>query len=192
MSDPGTEASGDTAAYPRALAQQSRSDRSAGLPVTHPFASKPDTAPAYWFLNSLWIILVDGNDTGGRFSLIEQHMPHGSSPIPHVHHYSDEWFYLLDGSFDAVVGGDHVTANKGDTVWIPRGTVHSFTVTSENCHVLNGYEPAGVEQVIKGLGKPAERRELPPPGPMPSERELTLMFNHYWASEATHLWANGV
>jgi hypothetical protein len=49
-------------------------------------------------------------------------------------------------------------------LWIPRGTVHRFfKVTSPLCRALNGYTPAGFEQVIIGLAKPAERRELPPP-----------------------------
>ena len=157
-----------------------------------PFATKSDKAPAYWLVNCLWMILVDGKDTDGHFSLLEQYMPLGSSPIPHVHNFTDEWFYILDGSMDAIVGGQEITANKGDTLWIPRGSVHSFTVTSEVCRVLNGYEPAGVEQTIISLATPAERRELPPKGPMPDMRTLFLLFNHYWTAEAKHPWAQGI
>jgi quercetin dioxygenase-like cupin family protein len=157
-----------------------------------PFATKGDNAPAYWLVNCLWIILVDGKDTDGRFSLLEQHMPLGSAPIPHVHNFTDEWFYILDGSMDALVGGQEITAKTGDTLWIPRGTVHSFKVTSEICRVLNAYEPAGVEQTIMSLAQPAERRELPPKGPMPDQRTLFLLFNHYWTAEASHPWAHGV
>jgi hypothetical protein len=54
-------------------------------------------------------------------------------------------------------------------LWIPRGTVHRFTVTSRTCRALNGYAPAGFEQVIIGLAKPAERRELPPPMDPPDQ-----------------------
>ena len=175
-----------------AMAAPSESRNSTKTMGTFPFATKSDKAPAYWLVNCLWMILVDGKDTDGRFSLIEQHMPLGSSPIPHVHNFTDEWFYILDGSMDAIVGGEEITANKGDTVWIPRGTVHSFTVTSEVCQVLNAYEPAGVEQTVISLAEPAKRRELPPKGPMPDTRTLFLLFNHYWTAEANHPWAHGI
>ena len=58
-------------------------------------------------------------------------------------------------------------ARAGDFVWIPRGTAHKVTVTSTVCRALNAYVPAGFEQVIIGLGNPAERRELPPPDGAP-------------------------
>ncbi len=157
-----------------------------------PFLMPANDAPAYWLVNSLWVLLVDGQDTDGRFSLLEQHMPLGSAPLPHVHNFCDEWFYILDGSMDAVVGGKAITANTGDTLWIPRGTVHSFKITSEVCRVLNAYEPAGPEQAIKALAQPAERRELPPKGPMPDQRTLFLLFNHYWSAEASLPWAQGL
>lgn len=169
-----------------------RSEDRQQIPFSLPFISKSDAAPAYWFVNCLWIILVDGKETGGRFSLLEQHMPKGSAPIPHVHNFTDEWFYILDGELEAVVADKTIVANKGDTLWIPRGTVHSFKVTSDVCRVLNGYEPAGVEQIIKGLSQPAERRELPPQSAKPDDKALTLLFNHYWACEADLPWAKGV
>jgi len=37
-----------------------------------PLVSNKDTAPAYWLLDSLWVILVDGEQSGGRFSIMEQ------------------------------------------------------------------------------------------------------------------------
>ena len=159
---------------------------------TVPFAMAADKAPAYWFANQLWIILLDGEATGGRFAMMEQHMPKDTAPIPHVHQFSDEWFYLMEGALEGKVGDQTVNVAQGDTLWIPRGTVHSFTVTSDFCRALNAYEPAGFEQVIKNLAQPAERRELPPAGPMPSERDLTLLFNNYWVSEADHGWSRGI
>ena len=171
------------------------SDRSESVnkkPRPELMLSRSQTAPAYWLANCLWIILNDGRDTDGRFSMIEQHMPLGSGPIPHVHNFTDEWFYIMDGSMDAVLDGQEMTAKAGDTLWIPRGTVHSFKVASDVCRVLNAYYPAGVEQTIISLAEPAERRELPPKGPMPDQRTLFLLFNHYWTAEASHAWAHGI
>jgi hypothetical protein len=55
------------------------------------------TAPAYWMNDDLWIVLAEGKDTDGRFSMMEQLLPKGSGPGPHRHTWSDETFYMLDG-----------------------------------------------------------------------------------------------
>jgi hypothetical protein len=50
------------------------------------FARNRETAPAYWMLDLLWLVLVDGHETGGAFSVMEQWMRQGSGPpIPHIH-----------------------------------------------------------------------------------------------------------
>jgi hypothetical protein len=77
----------------------------------------------------------------------------------------------------------------GDFLWIPCGTVHLFTVTSQLCRALNGYTPAGFEQVIIGLADPAERQELPPPMGKPDQVTIDKVFNNYWCAEAKDDWS---
>jgi hypothetical protein len=38
------------------------------------FARNRETAPAYWMLDVLWLVLVDGRDTNGAYSVMEQWM----------------------------------------------------------------------------------------------------------------------
>jgi hypothetical protein len=45
------------------------------IPGSMPFIHNVDTAPAYWWLDILWVILVDGKDTGGRYSLMHETLP---------------------------------------------------------------------------------------------------------------------
>jgi mannose-6-phosphate isomerase-like protein (cupin superfamily) len=133
------------------------------MPPNVSFLSGRDTAPAYWMYNILWVPLIEGHQTRGSFSVIEQWMRKDSGAlVPHVHNFCDEWFYMIDGTIEFTVSGEKLPAKAGENVWVARGTVHSFVVTSDVCHVLNGYTPGGFEQVIKHLAKPAERRELPP------------------------------
>lgn len=155
-----------------------------------PLLTGRDDAPAYWMIDILWIPLVEAHHTGGAFSVIEQWMRKGSGAfVPHVHN-CDEWFYVLDGTLDMTVGDRKVTGAAGQSVWIPRGTVHHFVVTSDVCHVLNGYTPGGFEQVIKGLAKPAAKRELPPPtGEKPAPQTADLIFSNYWTARAEDAWA---
>ena len=151
-----------------------------------------ETAPAFWMIDILWVLLVDSNDTGGAYSVIEQWMRKGSGAlIPHVHAYSDEWFYVFEGELSMTVGDESFTGRGGDSVWIPRGAVHHFKVESEVCHVLNGYTPGGFEQVIKGLALPAQRRELPPEDfPKPNQETIDKIFNNYCCAQADVPWAH--
>ena len=112
------------------------------------FARNRETAPAYWMLDLLWLVLVDGHETGGAFSVMEQWMRQGSGPpIPHIHPI-DEWFYVMEGEMTVELGDQTIIGRAGDSLWIPRGTVHRFKVTSPLCRALNGYTPAGFEQAI--------------------------------------------
>ena len=153
-----------------------------------PLVSNRDTAPAYWLLDALWVILVDGEQSGGRFSIMEQ-WKHGPGPGPplHVHGFSDEYIYVLDGQIEIQVGQKRITAGAGQSVWIPRRIVHGFNVMSKVIHFLNSYTPAGFEQAVKGLAKPAERREIPPP--MHDGHLIHKLQSNYWVAEAEDAWA---
>jgi mannose-6-phosphate isomerase-like protein (cupin superfamily) len=128
-----------------------------------PFVSTAKESPAYWLLDILWVVHATGEQTQGRYSIIEQWMPHGVGPPPHVHAFEDEVFWVMEGEMTAEVGGKTLVLGPGAMGHIPRNTVHAFKVTSkEVCHVLNYYTPAGFEQALVGCARPAARRELPP------------------------------
>ncbi len=149
------------------------------------FQASRDSAPAYWMLDILWTVLATGEQTGGRFSVLEQIMPEGAAPPPHVHPFSVEVFYLLDGEIAYTVSGTELSARTGSLVVVPRNSVHSFRVGSESAHVLNFYLPAGWEQVFPDLTRPAERRELPPKGlDDVHSASVTRFLNNYWGSLA--------
>ena len=153
------------------------------------FAENAETGPAYWFVDNLWVVLIDGRQTAGVYSLMEQLMPKDSGPrVVHIHPI-DEWFYVLEGQMTVEVDGKTIVGRAGDSLWIPRGTVHKFTVNTTVCRALNAYVPAGFEQVIIGLGKPAERRELPPPTERPSQETIDKFFTNYWCADAHDEWA---
>jgi hypothetical protein len=93
-------------------------------------------------------------------------------------------------AFDpAEVGGQTIVGRAAHSLWIPRGTAHRFTVTTPTCRALNGYTPAGFEQVVIGLAELTEKRELPPPvrGP-PDACLVAKLFNNYWSADAKDHW----
>jgi quercetin dioxygenase-like cupin family protein len=123
-----------------------------------------DDAPAYWWLDDLWIVLAQAKETGGRFSMMEELLRKGSGPGPHKHTWSDETFYMLDGEINFLIGDEIKTARTGDFLMIPRNTRHAFRVTSEIARFLNGYTPASLEAALVEFATPATERVLPPKG----------------------------
>ena len=108
-------------------------DAQTPIPGSELFIHNKDSARAYWWLGTLWIVLADSSDTGGRFSLMEEVAPKGSGPGPHKHTWSDETYYIMDGEITFLVGDKITTARTGDYVMVPRNTPHAFRVESEQC-----------------------------------------------------------
>ena len=145
------------------------------IPGSMPLIRNAETAPAYWMADVLWMVLADGNDTGGRFSLMEQLLPKGAGPGPHKHTWSDETFYMLDGEITLLIGDEIKTARKGDFVVVPRDTSHAFRVDSETARFLNGYTPASMEALV--VERQAHDRACPPPqnGGPAADHEVRLV-----------------
>ena len=71
-------------------------------------------------------ILLNSEDTGGAFSaLVCVHHP-GEGPPPHYHKQQDEYFYVLEGTYEMTVAGETTIAGPGTMVFLPRDTVHTF------------------------------------------------------------------
>jgi len=132
------------------------------MPGSEPFIHSNDSAPAYWWIDTLWIVLEDATDTGGRHSLMEELAPKGSGPGPHKHTWSDETYYMLDGEMTFLIADEIRTARKGDFVVVPRNTRHAFRVDSETARFLNGYTPASLEMCVVERAMPTTERVLPP------------------------------
>ena len=151
------------------------------------FIHHADDAPAYWMQDILWVMLADREDTGGRWSMMEQLMPQGAGPPPHKHLWSDETFYILDGTITYLINDEIKTAGKGAFVNIARNTRHAFRVDSDTARILNGYTPASMEAMVAELGKRTHQRTLPPPGPVATggsmPDELLTRYGLIWLNE---------
>jgi quercetin dioxygenase-like cupin family protein len=132
------------------------------MPGSGLFIQNADSAPAYWWLNDLWIVLAEAKDTGGRFSMMEEFLPRDCGPGPHKHTWSDETFYMLHGEINFLIGDEMKTARTGDFLMVPRNTRHAFRVVSEVARFLNGYTPASLEACIVEFAMKATERGLPP------------------------------
>lgn len=84
-----------------------------------------------WFLHNLSRILVDGEESEGRFSLVEMTGAPGDMPPLHVHHEEDETFYVIDGELELrIARRKPIRVVRGAAGFAPRGVPHAYRVTS--------------------------------------------------------------
>ncbi len=150
-----------------------------------PFAVSLDTAPAYWTLGELLTLVATAEQTGGAFSLVEEWLPRGAEPPPHVHHREDESFFVLDGSLTVRVGGALFPAGRGSFVHCPRDVPHLLTVESDAVRMLTLCTPGGVESMFVRLGRPAPTRTIPVGEPEPDLERVATLAGHYGAEVLT-------
>ena len=131
--------------------------------MSAPLVVAAENAPAYWNRGALWTVCLAAGQTDGAFTLLEQLMPEGNAPPPHVHERATEGFYVIEGNIDFTVAGDSFHAGPGSSAWIPPGTEHTFVVTSPTARVLNFYVPGGFDDRLPYMATPADARTLPPP-----------------------------
>jgi quercetin dioxygenase-like cupin family protein len=146
-----------------------------------PFAVNVTDAPAYWSLGELLTVLASAEQTGGAFSLIEERLPRGAEPPPHVHRREDEAFFVLEGTLTVRVGDEVFPATPGSFVFCPRDLPHLLTVESDEVRMLTLCTPGGVEQLFVELGEPARGRTLPPDGAEPDVERVITLAAHYGA-----------
>ena len=115
-----------------------------------------------WYSGHLLTFLAMGEDTQGRFALIEVLGRKGNVPPPHIHHREDETFYILEGEMTASVGGRTIKGTPGTAIFLPRDVVHSFEIESEQMRMLVLLAPAGGEGYFKECSVPAPAMTLPP------------------------------
>ncbi|MFP5371762.1 MAG: cupin domain-containing protein [Actinomycetes bacterium] len=77
------------------------------------FAVNVADAPAYWSLGELLTIVATAEQTGGAFSLMEERLPRGAEPPPHVHSREDEAFFLLEGALTVRVDPGGALRGRG-------------------------------------------------------------------------------
>ena len=80
------------------------------------------------FLGSIGVrFMVDGEETGGGFSLVEHPMSARALAAPlHRHTREDEYSYILEGRMGALLGDEVVVGEAGDLVFKPRNQWHTF------------------------------------------------------------------
>ena len=96
------------------------------------------------------LIHLSGADTGGKFCMFTITSPPGGGPPPHYHENEDEWFFLMAGDIEFLIDGKWVRGNEGATVFMPRGSIHTFrNIGKSPSKLLTHTSPSGFEKFFE-------------------------------------------
>jgi quercetin dioxygenase-like cupin family protein len=125
--------------------------------------AKDESLPHISLVGDTYTIVLTGEQTGGRFSLIDMLIPPGGGPPPHRHDF-EETFVLLEGELEATFRGQKSVVRAGDTVNIPaNATLHFHNASAKPVRLLCICSPAGLENFFMELGTPVATRTAPTP-----------------------------
>ena len=149
--------------------------------------ARPETdqsLPHIGLAGDTYTVLLSGEDTDGRFCLIDMHIPPGGGPPPHRHDF-EESFTLMAGEIEATLRGEKSVVRAGETLSIPANAPHSFTnASTQTVRLLCICAPAGQEEFFARVGEPVATRTTPAPKPdqaiqyefMKKARELAPLY----------------
>jgi quercetin dioxygenase-like cupin family protein len=141
------------------------------LTVAQPDESK---LPHVSVMGDTYSILVSGDDTAGRYCLIDMYVPPSGGPPPHRHDF-EEMFTILEGEIELVFRGERSIARAGQTLNIPANAPHSFKNKSARpARLLCMASPAGLEEMFQQMGDRVETRTAPPPNFSDAEKAERL------------------
>jgi quercetin dioxygenase-like cupin family protein len=121
----------------------------------NPTIRKPGEGRTVALVGDVYRFLAVGDDTDGRYALLEAIVPPGSGPPPHVHSREEEGFYVLEGEITFFIGDKRLIASAGTFANMPIGTQHSFTnETDRPAKMLVSVAPAGLEKMFFEVGQP--------------------------------------
>ena len=124
---------------------------------------QPDNLPHIGLVGDTYTITITGEQTDGRFCVIDMHIPPGGGPPPHRHDF-EETFILLEGEMEATFRGKKSIVRAGETLNIPANAPHQFHNSStEPVRMLCVCSPAGQERFFIEVGVPVATRTTSPP-----------------------------
>jgi quercetin dioxygenase-like cupin family protein len=127
-------------------------------------ASPADPATRYVSVaRGAYAILLTGEQTGGRYCLIDMRTPPGGGPPPHRHDF-EEMFTILEGEIEFTFRGEKIKAGAGSTINIPANAPHSFkNLSDKQARMLCLCTPPGQERFFLEIGDPIDGPAAAPP-----------------------------
>jgi quercetin dioxygenase-like cupin family protein len=117
------------------------------------FLLPPDAGKLVW-LGGLGVrFMLDGDQTGGRFALVEHPLkPRALGSPLHTHTLEDEYSFVLEGSVGVQIGELEMVASEGTLIVKPRGLAHAFWNAGDGpARLLELISPSGFEAYFAAM-----------------------------------------
>ena len=98
-------------------------------------------------------LLMTGEQTQGRFALVETVVRRTQEPPLHSHTREDELVYVLSGEVTFYVDGNRLERSAGSCVLLSKGHEHTYCVESGEARLLVLLMPAGLEGYYREVGE---------------------------------------
>ena len=126
-------------------------------------------------IGDTYTVLLSGEQTDGRFAMLEMLIPPGGGPPPHRHNF-EECFRVLAGSIEVRLRDlPPVRLDAGDSANIPANALHAFRNTADApARLLCTVAPPGLERFFAEFGDPVPTRTSRAPELSDAERRNRL------------------
>jgi quercetin dioxygenase-like cupin family protein len=104
-------------------------------------------------------VLVTGEQTQGRFALVETVVSRTQELPLHSHTQEDEFIYVVDGEVTIHIDGGRLECAAGDHAFLPKGSEHTYCIRSPYARLLVLLMPAGLEGYYQELGRPVDANQ---------------------------------
>jgi mannose-6-phosphate isomerase-like protein (cupin superfamily) len=125
-------------------------------PTSRGHSVAPGDGERIWIVGDTMTLKATGQTTGGSMVLLENLTAPGGGPPAHIHETEDEFWYVLEGTFDIRIGDEVHSLGPGGFAFAPAGSVHNFRNTATTpSRILVGFTPGGIEGFFRESGQPA-------------------------------------
>jgi quercetin dioxygenase-like cupin family protein len=99
-------------------------------------------------------VLLTTEATGGAISVIMAWHKPGEGPPDHIHFSQEEMFFIVEGTYELIVGDQTATVGPGTLVFIPRNVVHRFSnVGDTTACMLDWSLPGGQDHYFEAISE---------------------------------------
>jgi quercetin dioxygenase-like cupin family protein len=125
------------------------------IPMSNPVVRTPPQGRTVAIIGDVHRFLATGEDTNGKYALLEAIIRPGGGPPPHVHSREEEGFYVLEGEVTFTINGVRAVVKAGSFASAPVGIPHSFkNESNKQAKMLILIAPAGVEHMFYEFAVP--------------------------------------
>jgi quercetin dioxygenase-like cupin family protein len=101
-------------------------------------------------------ILITGNDTEGRYDMVDAYQPPNVATPLHLHTRYEERLAVIEGSCTLWLGKDEITLTASDFIAIPRNVPHAIKAGPRGCRSHLTTSPAAFAELITRTATPSD------------------------------------